>query len=183
MIKHKKIIVELDKQIDVFDGLFPLKFREHAFEMFEKSLYRIGWADSLEPEKRKYDQFLHSVYDETDYNNLGILKYMNECPQVVELLEGLSFKKGYVNVSNPSDVNYVHSHFEAKVVLYYGNLSWVEGGHGETNFYSEDLSEVQFTSPYTPGRLIIFDGKVPHCLRPQSIVGPKYRFTFASIWH
>jgi hypothetical protein len=179
MIKHKNYTIELGKQIDVFDGVFPLRFREHAYEMFYTSLFKIGWSDTLDPERKKYDHHIHSQYNEADINRLGIFQHMDRYPEISGLLTDLEFTKAIVNLSNMSDVNYNHCHNEKKVVLYYGNIHWPDGAHGETNFYSEDLTEIQFTSPFVPGRLIIFDGNIPHCIRPQSPVGPKYRFTFA----
>jgi Rps23 Pro-64 3,4-dihydroxylase Tpa1-like proline 4-hydroxylase len=76
-------------------------------------------------------------------------------------------------------VYYAHTHGEDKVLLYYINMEWKEGWHGETQFYSDDLKEVKYTSPYTPGRLILFDGKIPHTMRPQSIIAPKFRFSLS----
>ena len=87
--------------------------------------------------------------------------------------------KTVINLSTPSDVNYVHTHPEDKILLYYVNAEWREGWHGETQFYSEDLKQIQFSSPYTPGRLILFNANIPHTIRPQSIIGPQFRFTLA----
>lgn len=47
-------------------------------------------------------------------------------------------------------------------------------------FYnSKDLSKIEFASVYKPGRIILFDGHIPHTIRPQSIKGPKFRFTLS----
>ena len=64
--------------------------------------------------------------------------------------------------------------------LYYVNLNWEDGFYGETFFYnSKDLSKIEFASVYKPGRIILFDGHIPHAIRPQSIKGPKFRFTLS----
>ena len=65
-------------------------------------------------------------------------------------------------------------------VLYYINLDWRDGWHGETLFYNpNNLKEIIYTSLYIPGRIILFDGSIPHAIRPQSIKAPKFRFTLS----
>ena len=38
-------------------------------------------------------------------------------------------------------------------------------------------NNIIFTSPYIPGRIILFDGNIPHAIRPQSTNGPKFRIS------
>ena len=67
--------------------------------------------------------------------------------------------------------------------MYYVNLDWEDGWYGETMFYNpNDLDEIVFTSAYKPGRIILFDGNIPHAIRPQSIKGPKYRMTLTVLF-
>ena len=76
------------------------------------------------------------------------------------------------------DVHYIHHHRTRHVALYYANLDWEDGWYGETIFYDEfDENNIIFTSPYVPGRIILFDGNIPHAIRPQSIDGPKFRIS------
>ena len=35
---------------------------------------------------------------------------------------------------------------------------------------------------FTPGRIIIFNGTVPHSIRPQSFNAPQYRFTVSTFF-
>ena len=67
-----------------------------------------------------------------------------------------------------------------QVLLYYVNLSWTDGWHGETLFYNPyNLKEVEYTSLYVPGRIILFDGTVPHAIRPQSVKATKFRLSLS----
>jgi hypothetical protein len=59
------------------------------------------------------------------------------------------------------------------------NVGWRPEWHGETLFYSEDLSEIELALPYTPGRVVVFDATIPHSYRPQSTIADHYRFTLA----
>jgi len=62
-------------------------------------------------------------------------------------------------------------------------LNWEDGWYGETMFYDpNDLEKVSYTSLYKPGRIILFDGSIPHAIRPQSIRGPKYRISLTLIF-
>ena len=84
------------------------------------------------------------------------------------------------NLVKPDDVHYIHAHPDQHACLFYVNLDWRDGWHGETLFYNlEDLKEVAYTSLYIPGRIILFDGSIPHAIRPQSVKGPKFRFTLS----
>ena len=64
-------------------------------------------------------------------------------------------------------------------MLIYPNIEWGANHGGETVFYEEDKTEMVYLNPYVPGRICIFDGSIPHCAKPQALVGPKYRFTIA----
>jgi hypothetical protein len=48
-------------------------------------------------------------------------------------------------------------------------------------FFSESMKDIVFASPYTPGRIIAFNAKIPHAIRPQSTLASHYRFTFALV--
>lgn len=178
----KHIKTSSGRDIYIFDDYAPLRFREKAYQTFMNSYFFIGWSDSEDPAKKANDHFLHSSYSFSDVSELGMIELLYSNSIITSLLEGLTWKKSILNLSTTSDVNYIHSHDEKKVVLYYGNLEWKDGAHGETHFYNDNLKDIEFTSSYTPGRIIVFDGDIPHCVRPQSMIGPKYRFTFASIF-
>jgi hypothetical protein len=62
------------------------------------------------------------------------------------------------------------------------NQEWRDGWHGETLFFSENLKEIVHAMVYTPGRVVVFDGNIPHAIRPQSIIGPQFRYTLAMVF-
>lgn len=177
------VLTKSGKNIHVFDGVTPLRFRENAYQTFLKSYFIIGWSDTEDPAKKVHDHFLHSNYSYDDVVDLGLFEVINAVDGIKKLIEGLHWQKTILNLSQTSDVNYIHSHPEKKVVLYYGNVEWRDGAHGETHFYNDNLTDIEFTSSYVPGRIIVFDGDIPHCIRPQSIIGPKFRFTLATTFH
>lgn len=179
---HKHYDLEMGKSLDVFDGIFPFGFVLNAYSFCKKSNFSIGWADGGDRNFAKEDEFIHCTFIDGDLEKLGIVEHLQKIPYIVNALSGMVNTKNVLNLSFPTEANFVHTHPEKKVLLYYANTDWADGYHGETMFYSEDRRAVQFCSSYVPGRLIMFDGKIPHTIRPQSPIGPKYRFTLAMLF-
>lgn len=179
----KKINCELEKNIIVIDDAFDHLFRSNIFNLARNLSYSIGWDDNNIAERKKYDQHLYCSISKEIVDNHNIIQKFQAITEVNEAIKDLHVCNVVMNLSVPTNVNYVHSHSEKKVLLYYVNLYWPEGGHGETQYWSENLKDIQYTCPYTPGRLIIFDGSIPHTIRPQSIVGPKFRYTLTVLYN
>jgi Rps23 Pro-64 3,4-dihydroxylase Tpa1-like proline 4-hydroxylase len=108
----------------------------------------------------------------------GILQAVVGTP-VYDLVGPLRLAKANVNLSTPADTHWAHDHRNQIVLLYYVNKHWKHEWAGETLFYNDDLSEVECASIYKPGRIVVFDGEIPHTIRPQSINAPVYRFTLS----
>jgi hypothetical protein len=175
----KEIFVDKGKRIAVYDGLFDLRFRQKVFEYAYSSYFVLGWADGSIIENQGI-RYLHSNYSDKDLQHLGIIDDISNTVAFKEL-EGYNISKAVLNLSTACNTNFVHAHSEDKVLLYYVNLEWKDGWHGETLFYSEDLKDIVFASPYTPGRIIAFDADIPHTIRPQSHTAVQYRFSLALI--
>jgi len=119
---------ENNKIIQVYDDVFDFGYRDVIYYFVKKkSLFKIGWVDSAVPEKSY--EFLHSAYSKEDIDRLGFFEKLENSP-VMEHLKGLEYKHTKVNLSTPSDVNFVHSHPEKLAILYYVNLDWQDGWHG-----------------------------------------------------
>ena len=177
--KHQRIECEEGKVIDVFDNVFPMRWRDQAYDGVKKSLFRIGWGEDETGEKTRYDQHIHSIYTPEEFNSTGMLEYITKVPEIQNEISKLQLDTIVVNCTTVSDVHLLHTHPSKKVLLYYVNLNWEENFFGETQFWSEDKTSIQFSSPYVPGRLVMFDSTIPHTIRPQSITAPKFRFTMA----
>ena len=171
--------IENSKIIQIYDDVFDFSYKFKLYQCIKNSLFQIGWKDSTVIEKSY--EFLHSAYSKEDMDKLEFFKKLENSP-IMDHFEGLEYKHTKVNLSTPSDANFVHAHPEKLAILYYVNLDWQDGWHGETIFYDENGKDIIFTSPYTPGRIIVFDATIPHAIRPQSTIGPKFRFTLASFF-
>jgi hypothetical protein len=174
----KEVIVNGNQSIKVFDNQLLLGQRQHLYSFITQSSFRLGWVDTDIMENQA-NKLLHSVYSNEDLDKFKIFDYLQNT-ELKKYLENYQVDQAIVNLSTASDYNFVHAHTQDKVLLYYANLEWHDGWHGETLFYDEPCKDVVFASSFTPGRFILFDANIPHTIRPQSIIAAKYRFTFAT---
>lgn len=92
--------------------------------------------------------------------------------------------RSYMNLGIHSDPHKIHCDDfvpeTGKTILVYMNRNWDLDWGGETTFYSDDRKKIKYVSQFVPGRIIIFDGSIPHSAKPQHFSAPPYRFTLAS---
>ena len=96
------------------------------------------------------------------------------------------YTRAYVNLGIHGDVNQMHTDCRKIVksitLLYYANRHWEYNWGGHTMFYDVD-GNVKKTVEVKPGRIVIFDGSIPHTVMPMNIrSSPVYRFTIALKW-
>ena len=105
---------------------------------------------------------------------LDILGYLEAvCPKMPKRENLYS---AYVNVLKDGDMPGVHvdsPYFveDSQTVLLYLNPEWHPNWGGETIFYDHNLDAKYIVSP-KPGRVVIFDGRIPHSGRPPT---PRYK--------
>ena len=175
-IVHKKYNLN-GYNLETVDNIFSLDDRHAFYDYFKKSKFSIGWEDTNEIEIQHY-KHLHSTYIEEDFNKLGFARKLLSTEFGNRIFSTYNIKNCVVNLSKPGDFYLNHTHGKITVLLYYANIRWHEEWAGETLFYNDSMQEILFASPYVPGRLILFDGKLPHTIRSQSVIAPHYRFTF-----
>jgi hypothetical protein len=178
----KTIYDDLGRFIHIEDNPFGTSFHEHIYEYVQNSFYRIGSQDGPAPLDTRNYVYIHSDYNEADINSLGILDKLKET-EIFSPYKDLELTRCTVNLSTPSDTHFAHTHLNQISLLYYVNLRWKPEWAGETMFYNENIDEIVFSSMYKPARLIVFDGDIPHSIRPQSISAPHYRFSLAMFFN
>jgi len=173
---YKEIKVDREKTVYVFDNVFDLAWRSSVVKTAQNSLFKIGFNDT---EELPYSEFrnLHSNYSLEEFQHLKFVENINNVNLLFKIAN-LTPSRVTLNLSQPGDVYFAHTH-PGLSLLYYVNTQWKEEWAGETLFFSENLSEVLFTSVYKPGRVILFDGSIPHTIRGPSRIAPGYRFTLA----
>ena len=167
------------EKIKTFDNVFEYQKRENIYELALVSRFQIGWEDTNILEHRE-KAFIHSRWDYE--HNLFVEKEFIphiKNKELLKLIDGRKPEQVVLNCTLQNDVYIPHVHRGDDVLLYYVNMEWKQEWWGETQFLSEDLNEIIFTSPYVPGRFIWFDGTTPHTIKTQSSVAPKYRFSLS----
>jgi len=168
--------------ISIFDDLVNMGLRSQIFAYIMASKFRIGWADASHGPKSAY-KFLHSSFSKEELMASGLGDIIFSAPEIASLIEGKEMTKCVVNLTQAGDVQFTHTHpIGELVVLYYANLDWLPEWWGETMFYNDNGSAIIHAARYTPGRFVVFDGDIPHAIRPQSTIGPQYRFTVTTIF-
>jgi hypothetical protein len=167
-------------KIHVFDDVLSHRHRGELYTFCRLQNLHMGWNDT-DIAEAQHHRYLHAILREEDLKATGLTQYLKNS-ELAGPLEGLTLSKSVLNVSVTSDCHWTHTHGERKVVLFYVNQEWKDNWHGETLFFSENGEDIVFASRYVPGRVIVFDGAIPHALRPQSREGPQYRYTLAAIF-
>ena len=92
------------------------------------------------------------------------------------------FDRAYVNLGIHGDVNRMHmdgKYYNCKTLLYYANRHWEYNWGGHTMFYDND-GNIKTTVEFRPGRIVIFDGRIPHTVMPMNPrCSSSFRFTVA----
>jgi hypothetical protein len=169
-------------KIEIFDDYVDHTTKSNIYACCRHSLFNLGWEDSDEIEKNQYKN-LHCTWKIDQLVNSRILPFVKKAFD-----DSNNFKQYYnleklwrceINFVKPTDIHFIHSHKDKVVALYYVNLNWSDGYYGETLFFEQNLKNVLYTSIFKPGRIILFDGDIPHSIRPQSVIAPRERFTLS----
>jgi len=168
--------------ISIFDDLVNMGLRTRIFGYIMNSAFRIGFSDNTYGQYAEY-KCMASAYSKEDLIASGLGDIIFSAPEIAPFIEGREMTRCMVNLVRAGDVQFTHTHAaEEVVVLYYANLDWLPEWWGETMFYNDNESSIIHASRYTPGRFVVFDGNIPHAIRPQSTIGPQYRFTVTTIF-
>lgn len=174
------------RPIVTIDNAIGHMMQSELLKLASYSEYRIGWEDNRLL-NQKHDFHLHCSLP-TDHSLLLSLKdtifNLKELEEYFSELDKWTLDQAVINLDTFATTHYIHSHPEYRLVLlYYVNMEWPPGSYGETNFYTDDTEQLKFVSQYTPARVILFDGTIPHAIRPQSINGPQYRWTLSMFFN
>ena len=168
----------MNLHLNIHDNKIPYVIRENIWRYCINSTYTLGWQDS--DDSGKYELNLHSSWTQKELESSKIFPYVEYSIRNTDWFTNRKISKIIVNLVRSDDVHFIHGHDDRQVVLYYINLDWQDGWYGETIFYDpDDTNNIAFASPYIPGRFILFDGSIPHTIRPQSSKAPKFRFTLS----
>lgn len=183
MPKSREFYID-DRQIEIFDDIFTAKekFRFYKF-VHERCSYTPERIPTGEiPESYQYQKTLKCNLEVPGVYEFGFF----DNPFIRELVEsrGLRVANTYFNLSTASDIYQYHvddtsaSRSSNLTGLYYVNIEWAPDWEGETHFSNDDMREVLFSSSFTPGRFVLFDGSIPHKSSQPSFAAKFFRYVY-----
>ena len=172
----EEIINEDGLKISVFDEAVSMMWHSDAYDFCKKAKYALGWEDTPDISGSKH-VYMHSMMSDDDIDKYDAFSGIT-CPDLKKLVDGKTVSESAINLTFPTDTYFPHVH-AGMTMLIYNNLNWSPHWAGETLFYSNDLRKVIYAAIPAPRRVLVFDGVIPHSLRPHSIEAPHHRFTTA----
>jgi hypothetical protein len=177
-VKRKEFFID-NKKIEVFDDVFSASEKFNFYEFANNSLYAVDRFGASAPEHTKFHKTLKSTFNLTDMLNFDFFK--NDF--VLDYIEknNLRVRECYINLCTASDIYAYHTDTYTDGIitgLYYMNLEWHPTWEGETHFSDENMNEVMYSASFLPGRLIFFDGNIPHKSSQPGPLAEFYRYVF-----
>ena len=169
-------------KVTVYDNVFSWNDQQFLYTECVRSPFALGWKDSTyQPE-----MFFHSEIPGEFYTNppgnLGYFLQTLTNSKPFKDRKDVQIDKTVINCDTIADSHTHHIHKNQDVVLYYANLDWQDGWSGETLFYDDIGSEIICALPYTPNRMVVFDGELVHRFNGPSASAPKYRFSISTFF-
>jgi hypothetical protein len=175
---EKTINTRDEKLIRVYDDVFSYQEKCNLFRFFRSSLYRSDSGDN-----NSEDQ-IYSNFSTLDVENSGI-KNIENFKKIINNfdLANKNIKQIRVNLTTPAEKNRIHSDGFGITLIYYANLEWELDWGGHTLFLEETLQEARYVCFYKPGRIVVFDGSIPHMIMTPSNLCPTSRYSFVIQFH
>lgn len=168
------------KRILVYDGLLPLD----QIGMIEKALLQspFSWSEIAKPEAEQYRHWARNL-------DLKATEQLPIYPAAMAALapfctaeQRYKMYRAYCNFSSYGDVLMIHTDCRPEhnelTGLWFMHEKWEVEWGGETLFYNSQ-DDAEFVCSPKPGRLVIFDGRIPHQGRPPTRICYAPRYTFA----
>lgn len=168
------------KRIAVFDDLVEAA----AVQRLAASLEQSGFIKSevARPETRQFKHWAVNI-PEAQTQQLPIYAPTMEAVAVFAGGEGrYRMYRSYCNFAAYGDMLFIHTDAQPGsrelTVLWFIAPEWNPEWGGETLFFNTALDAEYVVSP-RPGRLVVFDGAIPHVGRPPNRICFAPRYTFA----
>lgn len=162
--------------IEIYDDIFDVAKRFDIQEFVKKSPFQIGWADTTDNQ----EHYMYSKWTPEALNRVRFFETFTKSHPLYSKIDPDKFIRCIVNSDVCTNSHWTHTHINENVLLYYVNMDWQDHWGGETLFFDKhSCNDIVFGSRFTPGRMIWFDGEIPHTIKSQSRLAPKYRFSIS----
>lgn len=168
-------------KIYIYDEIFDYSSRVAKYNLAINSVFTIQGYDSKLLEYKEHLSLV-SIYSHYDAQRMSVVE---EFPDEIKQICSFKYENmvhAMVNLCTPSDR--FHTHVDTFnepgwTVLYYLNTEWDPEWGGDTVFFDETGKSFELVSQYKPGRIVVFDSRIPHLIRPSTALAPHFRLSFA----
>jgi hypothetical protein len=173
-------VFDYNKLTDLFSIIIKLNYsltnQDHTFFSFTHRKFWSVFYTKNNPVAPEVESFILPILDQ------GVTPILSK----YNLLPTHELHRGYVNFSNSSTVDNMHVDTPNEndyTMLIYPNMNWDIDWGGETLFYHPHTLEIITAVRPKPGRIVIFNGTIPHSARPPQQNCPEPRYTIALKFH
>jgi Rps23 Pro-64 3,4-dihydroxylase Tpa1-like proline 4-hydroxylase len=167
-----------NKDITVIDDVFLMTERERIFCGLKNQLFHIGNQITTDP-----DSFLFITKPSEDFFDKDNPFFFEKIKQNLTKLYpnyNFSLKRAIGICWTKSNKIAIHGdwHVDDQItILYHANYDWNTDWGGENFFYNDNATQISQAVQYVPGRVIVFDSRIPHSV--CTINEKKLRFTIS----
>jgi len=167
--------------IKVFDDFLPYSVIMGIHDYCETADYTKNNIDFNEGNNFRSVKWSKLIVPNENFDRPDIIdNILSLLPQFTSTKYKLN--RAYINNSNFSTVDKMHvdaPNNNEYTLLYYANIKWDINWGGETLFYDNSAKEIIASIIPKPGRVVLFQGTIPHSARPVQIHCPEDRYTIA----
>lgn len=176
---YKEFTTKNNKSIFIYDDLLGFQERMRLFQFILKSKYNIGGGDN----GQDVDIQTRNMFSKWSNEDLIRSKFILH-PEIKKLKSKFASDheifQTRVNLCSFSDYNNFHTDAEGGfTLLYYANLEWDLRWGGLTLFSDDKVQDLELAVDFKPGRVIVFDSDIPHCVQAPTVMAPQYRYSLA----
>ena len=167
------------RDVFIFDGLMS----EEDLDSYVEALARAPFTrtETAKPETAEYKHRVNEM-QLANVTQLPLWPATERAISCVRPGEQLRPLRAYTNYAAYGDMLYTHTDCRPEqrelTALWYLSTRWEPEWGGETMFFDAS-GDAMFCASPRPGRLVVFDGAIPHVGRPPSRICYTPRFTFA----
>jgi hypothetical protein len=185
----KKFISDKKRNIFVLDNYFEIGKSEELFVYARNSYFQCANSDHDLNSTGVFDSKWRCNLTDENVKNIGlstdIVKDIFKIP--FKNIKKLLVSNHYINYSDTSTIDRIHvdktsvkpSEGSYYTMLIYAQSQWHYDWGGETKFYNNDLTEIALSVIPKPGRIVIFDGQIPHSASVPNRLAKEPRYTYA----
>ena len=185
----QKFISDKKRNIFVLDNYFEIGKSEDLFEYARNSYFQCLNADHDLNSTGVFDSKWRCNLTDQNVKDIGlstdIAKDIFKIP--FKNIKELLVNNHYINYSDTFTIDRMHvdttvvkpNEGSYYTMLIYAQSQWHYDWGGETKFYNNDLTEITLTVIPKPGRIVIFDGRIPHSASAPNRLAKEPRYTYA----